>query len=147
MKRLQRRKRSSWVLWAITLAWALPIGFIALLITNPNTIAAINGGFAYSEVYSFESPDRKTELKISKRLGFPVLDMVDPAIVVKFQLIDRNGETKKERIEHFVEDSDLTEPTIEWIENKVIIRSINSRTDLVVEFANNTEQGSGDKVG
>lgn len=93
----------------------------------PTIILLIFGGYELiipTEIYAIKSPNNKYVLSISKRVGIPVFSPIDPSGVVNVSLKD----TSNNEIDSFTFDiheyNELTEPTITWKTNEVLIENI-----------------------
>ena len=61
----------------------LIVAFLAL----PSVVAVFSGGYSYESYHEEELPDNKGSIVLSKRLAFPVNELIDPSIVVSFSYL------------------------------------------------------------
>ena len=110
----------------------LIVAFLAL----PSVVAVFSGGYSYESYHEEELPDNKGSIVLSKRLAFPVNELIDPSIVVKLQLFDESGDELDASYCELLEDSDISEttPCFEIAEDHVTITRISSRKKFKIDL-------------
>lgn len=101
-------------------------------------VALVEGGFTPKQVYAFTAPDGGSTLVVTKRVAFPASELVDPAIVVTIELREThtNRVIGREQLT-LVEDSDLQEPSVEWTQEVVRLKKIDSRYESNITVPRN----------
>lgn len=76
--------------------------------------------FFSKQIYSLNSPDSKFALNISRKVNFPVTDILGLGGTVNITLIEKSDQREIDSIEFYIHEFDqLTEPKVDWESNNV----------------------------
>lgn len=74
------------------------------------------------------SPDGSRQLTVERRHAFPRSELVDPAIIVGFRIVDaKTGATKAYARKLLKEESDYREPIVEWTQDGARVTGFDTR--------------------
>jgi len=114
------------------------IGFVFCLgFVFPVALIGSEVGFGNREVFSERSGDGTLQVSVMKRVAFPGLRWVDPAIVVTLQLRDvSTGKTMDSVRLSLLEDSDFNTPVVHWQNGGAQVTDFDSRLKQTVSLKN-----------
>jgi hypothetical protein len=91
--------------------------------------------FFPQQIYSMKSPDKKYEIKVSRKVNFPALEFLDPEITVYVSLEDAEKNYQINSVEFKIREiSDLENPEIIWTPDEVRINRIDSGENFSIRF-------------
>lgn len=91
--------------------------------------------FFSKQIYSLNSPDSKFALNISRKVNFPVTDILGPGGTVNINLIEKSDQREIDSIEFYIHEfNQLTEPKVDWESNNVQIKEIAEYKNFAVKF-------------
>lgn len=93
------------------------------------------GVFFYQDKFEHSSPDGRFQLRIRKRMNFPVDGIIDASGTVSVQARDLETSTLLDEKTFWIHEyPELKDPTVEWLEGTVAIREIENHNQIAFEL-------------
>ena len=107
---------------ALLIIASLAVLALASVLILPSLIVGREGGFKWHEVGSETSFDHRFQVLVFKKIAFPANEWIDPTVVIRAELCDLpSKKVIASGCVRLAEDSDFSNPTIEWRSNSVEI--------------------------